>query len=172
VTTASVLRAANDHELALERPLSLFSFTLVPAHDVPVACLRVAADKLCKGFYRMVEKRRRTIVGSIAMFETLPSKVDGTLMEADFPHIHGIVGVSDETSKSLRAFRGYQHFEKIDNLKSAGNWIQYATKAKPLTFEGHWSSLLSQPTTFVPRIEQLKNFQVMRSSGLFSARAA
>jgi hypothetical protein len=168
-----IVRAAADYEAARSCDLPMFSFTMTPAMDIPIQGLRGAADLMAKKFSRMLEKRKKDIVGSLTFFETLPSTVEGESAQTDRPHMHGVISFQDESAKALRGFRAMPHFEKIDSLKSAGNWIRYSCKSKPVPFAGHWKALLSQPSTFMPRISQMKNFQVCRSSGLFRmARAA
>jgi hypothetical protein len=168
-----IVKAAADYEAALSRDLPLFSFTMTPAMDIPIQGLRGAADLMAKKFSRMIENRRKDVIGPLTLFETLPSTVAGESAETDRPHWHGVISFQDESAKALRGFRALPHFQKIDNLKSAGNWISYSCKSRPAPFAKSWEALLSQPSTFMSRISQMKNFQVSRSSGLFrEARAA
>jgi hypothetical protein len=70
-----------------------------------------------------------------------------------------------------RLFVGFghlPHFEKIDGLQSACTFFEYSCKAEPYPdFAKHWKALLLQPSTFSPRITQMKRFRVCRSTGLF-----
>jgi hypothetical protein len=167
----SVLRAANDFEAATGHQLSIFSFTMT-APDIPVMALRETADRMALKLSKLVSKRPRTILGSACFFEGALAQVRGAVTDLVYPHWHGLIGVADPDSLALRAFGNMPHIEQVD-LKRGIGWIDYSNKAKPAQFVSHWKGLLAQPETFLQRIEQMKNFQPGRYSGLFRrARAA
>jgi hypothetical protein len=166
----SVLRAAADFEAATSSELHLFDFTVKEPY-VQVGRLREAGDRMTSKLAKMISKRTRTILGSASFFESLPALVRGESCEEDHPHAHCLIGTHDPDSLSLRAFRNLEHFEPV-KLKSVPSWIAYGNKARPDQFAAHWNALLEQPATFVQRIEQMRNFQPARYSGLFNAPCA
>jgi hypothetical protein len=163
----TIVSAAADYEAAFSRVLPLYSFTLTPERDPPIQGLRKVTDLMVTDLSEMIEKERKHIVGSLMIFETLPSLSLGGSAETDRPHLHGIIGFQDEASAAVDRFSSLPHFSKIKNLQSACGWVDYSCKADPDgDYSPYWKSLLRQPATFMPRIAQMKNFHVCKATGL------
>ena len=111
--TAVIREAVADFEVALSRPMPLFSFTLTPDIDPPISGLRGTAEMLAEKLARMIKKRRKDVIGFLSIFETKPSEAMGESLESERPHFHGMVGLNDESAKALRGFRILPHFERV-----------------------------------------------------------
>jgi hypothetical protein len=118
---------------------------------------------------KMVSNRPRVILGSVAVFEAPPSKSGGAVMqEKVHAHLHCCLAITDPHAQALLAFREepqvYWGFNE-KSLEEAIGWINYMNKVSDTDSADYWQGLLQQPEIFVQRAEQMKNFQLCRSTG-------
>jgi hypothetical protein len=164
----ALLVAAAEYEAAHGRPLSFITYT-VRGTDVFVSDLRKTANQMTRDNSKMVSNRPRVILGSVAVFEAPPSKSGGAVMQEKVrPHLHCCLAVTDPNAQALLAFREqpqvYWGFNE-KSLEEAVGWINYMNKVSDTDSADYWQGELQQPEIFVRRAEQMKNFQLCRSTG-------
>jgi hypothetical protein len=163
----ALLVAAEAKALAGE-PFCFITYT-VRGTEVFVSDLRKAADRMTKDHSKMVSNRPRVILGSTAVFEAPPSKSGGAVMqEKVHAHLHCCLAITDPHAQALLAFREepqvYWGFNE-KSLEEAIGWINYMNKVSDTDSADYWQGELQQPEIFVRRAEQMKNFQLCRSTG-------